>query len=218
MLRQMLFVLLVAAAQTAWAQSPEVNLPVAAEKASETTGDQIAVDVRWLTLNGGFAEGAGVDLKLPDLGKHVIHDKQQTELILRMAHGDRRSNAGPLKTAVVPGGEEREFSPFGRSESLQGHDAIVASADNDRQAIDVKLTWAKWKDGSERLPVSTATVPLGSSLLICVSEHIASGPVKVSAGEQFLDRLLNRTRATQWREKQRVYVLLSPRIADPGKQ
>jgi hypothetical protein len=218
MLRQALSVLLVAVAQTAWAQSPQVISPATAEEASETTGDQIAVDVRWLALNGSLTERAGVDLKLPDLGKHVIHDKQQTELILRMAHGDRRSNAGPLKTLVVPGREEREFSPFGRSRSLQGHDAIVAVADNDRQAIDVKLTWAKWKDGSERLPVTTAAVPMGSSLLICVTEQIASGPVKVSAWEQFLDRLLNRTRATQWREKQRAYVLLSPRIAAPEKQ
>jgi hypothetical protein len=212
-----LFALLLVVAQSASAQSPQATSPLTAQE-RDSKGVRIVLEARSLTLSGSLDERAGVDFKLPAPGKCIVQEKKQTESLLRLASGDRRSNAGPLKTVVVPSGEEREFSPFGRSQSLQSHDLVVATADDNRQAINVKLTWAKWKDGSEHLLATTAAVPLGSNLLICTTEYFASGPVKTSAWEKFQDRLLNRKRATFWREKQRVYVLISPRITGPEGQ
>jgi hypothetical protein len=211
-----LFALLLVVAQSALAQSPQATSPLTAQE-RDPKGVRIVLEARSLTLNGNLEERAGVDFTLPAPGKCTVQKKKQTELLLRLAHGDRRSNAGPLRTVAVFSGEEREFSPFGRSQSLQGHDVIVATADN-RQTINIKLTWAKWKDGSEHLPVTTAAVPPGSNLLICTTEYIASGAVEVSAWQKFQDRLLNRKRPTLWRERQRVYVLISPRIAGPEEQ
>ena len=215
-----LFALLLVVAQSALAQSPQAAAPRSTQE-KDSKGVRIVLEARTLTLNGTLEERAGVagvDFKLPALGNCILQDKKQTELLLQLASGDVRSNAGPLKTVVVPSGEKREFSPFGRSQSLQGHDVVVATADHNRQTINIKLTWAKWKDGSEYLPETTAAIPLGSNLLICATEYIASRPVKTSELDKFLDWLLDRKRATRWREKQRVYVLISPRIAGPGEQ
>jgi hypothetical protein len=211
------FLVLGAAVTAALGQSSGAVAPPASAQDKPAQDVQIVLEARSLTLNGNLEERAGADFKLPAPGKCIVQEQKQTKLLLRLASGDRRSNAGPLKTVVVPSGEEREFSPFGRSQSLQGHDVIVATADN-RQTINIKLTWAKSEDGSEHLPVTTAAVPPGSNLLICTTEYLASGAVVVSAWQKFQDRLLNRKRPTLWREKQRVYVLISPRVTVPEEQ
>lgn len=207
MVARILFVALILATQSAWAQSSQ-------------PARHIVLETRFLTLSDSLSERAGVDLKLPApvLGTTAIRDKQQLDLILQMASGDKRSNAGPVTPVSVPTGESSEFSPFGRSPDLQGQDSILATASDDGQSINLELTWAKWKNGVERLPAMTEAVPLGSHLIICTTELSEGRLQNVSLLDKVFDRLLNRTRATAVREMEHVYVVILPRFATPEEE
>ena len=170
-----LFVFLVAVTQSASAQSPQATSPSTDAQNKDSKDVRIVLETRTLTLSGDLAERAGMKLaKYPGLGSYAIRDKQQTERTLYAASHDKRSNAGPPQTIIAANGKEREFSPFGRSPLVHGYDVVRATVSDDRQSIQIRLTWAKWKDGSERLPVTTATVPLGSHLQVLATEYISS--------------------------------------------
>ena len=96
---------------------------------------------------------------------------------------------------------------------------LLAAVSEDRQGIEIHLTWPKLQDGKESLPVTTATVPTGSSLLIHTHVLIGSSPMPPASPLQILeDRLLNRKRPTAVRDVQQGYLLLTPRIALPGEK
>jgi hypothetical protein len=213
----LLFVFVVAAAQSASAQAPK-SPPAATDTRLKSTQDvHIVLEVRWLAVNDSLEERVEPKLEeLPGLGEHVLRDQQQTHWLVAVAEGDKRSNSGPLQRVTLLSGQKRELSP---PRAGQDEGAILATVSDDRQTIQIHLTWPKRKDGAESLPATTAEVPIGSHLLIHTEEFIASGKMApVSRWQRFQDWLFNQKRATAWREKQQVFLLVSPRIALLGEK
>ena len=216
----LLFVFLLAVAQLASAQSPQAALSSTDSRHEPAKDVRIVLEMRWLALNQDAYEGAirlgAEEWKLPGMGALAVPDKQHAEALLTLVSGDRRSNLGPTQRLIVLDGQKRELSPPG---AIQGGDAVLATVSDDRQTIQIQLTWPKQKDGTESLPVTTAAVPLGSYLLVHSTEFVISGPMTpVSSWQKFQDRLLHQQRATSWREKQQLFLLVSPRIARPGEK
>ena len=215
-----LFVFLVGVAHSASAQTPP-SIPPSANVQNKSSKDvPIVLEVRWLTVNDNFEErlGPGMD-KLPRKGFYVVCEPRQTEWLLSAVAGDKRSNAGPPLTINAISGKKREFAPYGANRFVQGNDAVQATVSDDRQAVQLKLTWAKWKDGTEPLPVTTVTVPIGSYLFIHTQEYLAPGTLPpASFWEQIHDRLFGRKCVGVGREKQQVFLAISPRIAPPDEK
>jgi hypothetical protein len=179
---------------------------------------QIMLETRWVWLSDDLGKRAGVDLKLPAAKSAAVRDKQQVEAIFQLAHGDKRSNAGPPKTIVVPNAEKREFSPFGRDKDLQGCDQVQATVSDDRQTVKIELTWAKWQDGTEHLPATNVALPVGSHLLVHSKEIFETLSTDRSPWQKIKDRLLNKQPPPARLEKANLFLLISPRIALPGEQ
>jgi hypothetical protein len=211
MLRHIPILLLVLGgiAQSACAQSAT---PPATQLAS-SPGTRVTLVVQRVDLSDNFDDRVGTGLpKLPKLGAQSICDWEQAKFLLAAAAGDKRSNLTPVQTVTMPDGETRPMSPFGPRKELQA--AAQAAVTNDRQAIAVHLTWAKKADGKESLPTMTATVQIGSCLLIHTHELMfAPPPPPVSAWQKLVGHFVPRACVGVGREKRQVYLLISPRIA-----
>jgi hypothetical protein len=180
----------------------------------------VVLDVRWLTLTDNFSERVGPGLeKLPAMGACAVRDAEQTKFLLDIAGRDRRASVLPPKTISLQSGAQREFSPYGLDRDIQGRDHIQATLSNDGRSVEIRMDWAKWKNGTERLPVTMASVPLGSHLLVHTKEVSSGRMAPVSLWQQLKDSVLGQRgqRATAWRETQRGYYLISPRIAIPAE-
>jgi hypothetical protein len=179
----------------------------------------VTLEMRWLGLNDNFMERiGGSDLKkmeLPKMGSHAIYDQQTADLLLQWANGDKRSSVDHIPTFTVPSGERCEFTPYKPNQEVQGNDTIQATVSDDRQAIYIHLTWAKLKDGKERMPEITAEVPVGSHLLLLTAEKLGMPLITFSPSywEQVKSRLFNwKPKALGW-ENQPVFLMVSPHIA-----
>lgn len=173
----------------------------------------IVLEVRWLTLTSDFKERVGPKLeKLPAIGTSAVRSAEQTKLLLDMAERDRRAGTSPSKTITLRSGKPSEFAPYGLDRDLQGKDSIQVILGKDHRTVDIRLTWAKWKNGTKRLPVMTASVPIGCSLVVHAKE-VSSGRILAgSVWQQLTDKITRQTRATAYSEKQGGYFLISPRI------
>ena len=187
---------------------------------------RITLEIRWLELSDNYTfEMPDMAKKLPTPGSHVICDQQQADLLLKLASGDKRSSLHQVPTLTIPNGARHELLPCVSSDEVQGNDTIQATVSNDRQSIDIQVTWAKQKDGKERLPMTTATVPMGSHLLVRTVDSVTVqvntySPSSPSYWEQLKERLFN------WkppqvvglaRENRQVFLLVTPHI-EPPKQ
>jgi hypothetical protein len=215
MSRSVVFVLaiLLGMASSTSAQSLQWTAPAVSSPRSSANDVSIGLQVRWLTTSDKLEERAAPLLdKLPGMGACVVRDGKQLEMLLRVMQSDQRSNAGPAKAISLPSGRQCEFSPFGPNRDIQGSDAIQATVSNDRRTVEIQVSWAKWKDGTDRLPATVAAVPIGSHLLIHTRELITSGRMlPVSLWKQLTDKIFHQVRATAWHEKQQGYILISPR-------
>jgi hypothetical protein len=215
MARNVVFVLaiLLGMASSTSAQSLRWTAPAVSPPRNSANNVPIVLDVRWLTVSDNLIEHVGSSLdKLPGRGACVVCDKKQLEILLRAMQSDKRSNAGPPKPISLPSDKQCDFSPFGPNRDIQGSDAIRAAISNDWRTVDIRVTWAKWKNGTERLPPTTAAVPIGSHLLIHTHELITAGRMPpVSIWQQLTDKIFNQTRATGWQERQQGFVVISPR-------
>jgi hypothetical protein len=210
-------VVLVGMVSSTFAQSLQWTAPAVISPRGSANDVPIILDVRWLTTGDKLDERAAPLLdKLPGMGACVVCGRKQLETLLRVMQSDKRSNADPPKAISLPSGQRCEFSPFGPNRDIQGSDAIQATISNNRRTVEIQVTWAKWKDGTDRLPVTVAAVPIGSHLLIHTRELITSGRMPpVSLWRQLTDKIFHQARATVWHEKQQGYILISPRLAAP---
>jgi hypothetical protein len=180
-----------------------------------TNNVSLALDVRWVTMADNFHERVGPGMeKLPAMGACAVRDAEQTRFLLMAAAGDRRGCVLPPKTISLPNGTQSEFSPYGLDRDIQGKDHIQATLSNDGRSVEIQMDWAKWKNGTDRLPVTTASVPLGSHLLVHTKEVSEGRMARVSLWQQLKDSVLGQRgqRATAWRETQQGYYLISPRV------
>ena len=145
--------------------------------------------------------------QLPGVGAFVVCDQQQTELLMMAANGDRASGIEPVLTLKLLNGEKRQVPPLKPMWPCQTCQATVADS---QQTIQVCLTWAKAKDGTETIPVMNAEVPVGSNLL--VHTHTLSERRTTSYWDQFVDLVFHR-KPKPGMEYQRGFLLVTPRIA-----
>jgi hypothetical protein len=211
---------LLIAASTASAQT-QLRTQLQTPSQTEAKAAPIVLEVRWLTLSDNFNErvGPGMD-KLPAMGACAVRDAEQTKFLLMAAEGDRRACVLSPKTISLQNGTQHEFSPYGLDRDIQGKDSIRATLSNDGRSVEIRMDWAKWKSGTDRLPVTTASVPLGSHLLVHTKEVSSSGRIApVSLWQQLKDSVFGQRgqRATAWRETQQGYYLISPRVVVPAE-
>jgi len=214
MSRNVVFMLaiVVGMASSSFAQSLQWTAPAVSSPRGSAKNIPIVLDARWLTASDNLDERVGPGLeKLPAMGAGVVRGKEQTDLLFLMLQSDKRSNAGPPSTISLLSGQKSEFAPFGPDRNLQGKDSIQATVSDDWRTVEIQVTWAKWKDGTERLPPTTAAVPIGSHLLIHTHELSESRTTPVSLWQQMIDRIFHQKRATVWRERTEGYILISPR-------
>jgi len=220
MARRVLFLLMlfVGVAQSASAQTPQATSPSANAQDKNSKDVHVVLEIRWLVLSDNLIQCLGPALKkLPAMGSHAVYDKQQIERLLLAARGDRSSDEGPNQTVPAKNGEKGELSLLRHGRTIET--TMLAAVSEDRQAIEIQLTWPKGEDGKEILPVTTATVPTGSSLLI--QTHVLIGSIAMppaSPLQKLEDRLLNRKRPAAVRDVQQGFLLLTPRIALPGEK
>jgi hypothetical protein len=204
-------------ARSATAQAPQSPPPSPNTQHRPSENVRIALEMRWLAANDRLQERLGLDenkLNLPAMGSSAVLDENQTKFFLLAAEGDKRSNPGPTQRITLLSGQKRQLSPPG---TIQGDDAILATVSDDRQTIEVQLTWPKRTDGTESLPVTIAVVPVGSHLLLH-TEDCLSAPevVTVKRPLPFLDRF--RKNVAIGREKHKVFLLITPRVALDGEK
>jgi hypothetical protein len=221
--RRILFFLaiVVGAAQSSFAQTPQ-SIPASIDGPRQSGNNvRIILEMRWLAGADNIEERIGIgsgaaQCKLPGLGSFAVTDKQQAESLLTLFTGDKRSNVSPTQRITVLDGQKREFSP---PDSVQDGDAILATVSDDRQTIEIQLTWPKRQNGMASLPATTATVPVGSHLLIHSEDGYSEPEVHtLNRPQHFLDRLFPRKCIGIGREKQQVFLLVTPRIAGTGEQ
>lgn len=208
-------VVAVGLAHSASAQAPQSPPPNTQRRPSENV--RIVLEMRWLALTDNFQERLGLEpdkLALPAAGSTTVVNKSQTQFLLTAAEGDRRSNPGPTQRVTVLSGQKRQLSPPG---TIQGDDAVLATVSDDRQTIEVQLTWPKRTDGTDSLPVTTAAVPVGACLLIHAEDNISEPEVvAVKRPLPFLDRF--RKNVAIGREKHQVFLLITPQVALDGEK
>jgi hypothetical protein len=220
--RRILFFLaiVVGAAQSSFAQTPQ-PIPTSIDGPRQSANNvRIVLEMRWLAGSDNIKERIGLgsgasQCKLPGLGALAVTDKQQAENLLMLFAGDKRSNVSPTQRITVLDGQNQELSP---PNSVQGGDAILATVSDDRQTIEIQLTWPKHQNGTASLPVTTATVPVGAHLLIHTEDGYSEPEVHtINRPQHFLDRLFPRKCIGIGREKQQVFLLVTPRIAGSGE-
>ncbi len=226
-----LLILLVSVPQYVSAQTPPSTPVEAKSHAVASENIQICLEMRWLTLNDNSFERLGISpQKLPSMPKPsswTICDELQAEMLSNLAKGDKRSQFKLTPTAILQNRGKCEFLPPWSSASAEGNDAVQVTVSNDRQAIQIELTWAKWKDGRERLPIMNTAVPVGSHLLVHTGEYLlvrtseytplSHTTVPRSCWNQLLTPLFGKKPNSKQigigSERQERFLLLSPRIA-----
>ncbi len=226
-----LLIFLVSIPQYASAELPPLTPTKAKPHAIASENIQICLEMRWLTLNDNFFERLGISpQKLPSMPKRnswTICDEPQAEMLLNISKGDKRSQFKSKPTTVLQNGGKCEFLPPWLTAPAEGNDVVQVKVSDDRQAIQIDLTWAKWKDGRERLSIMNTAVPVGSHLLIHTGEYIlirtseytlsSLTTVPRSYWNQVLNPLFGKKPSSKQigigSERQECFLLISPRLA-----
>lgn len=161
---------------------------------------------------------------LPELGESSVLDEQQAALVLAAAGGERHEI--PVEQALkLEDGKQYEWSLVTATKMLRSGDTVRATLSDDGKTVQIELTWAPWKNGSQgRLPTTDIAVPLGSHLVIHtarVSEgksDFAIPPLPVLPSlppihelDQFADKLLGAPKPKT--ELQQLYLVVTPSLA-----
>jgi hypothetical protein len=191
-------------------------LPAKGDSQSNASGEvRITLKMQWLELTDNTLVEVSELKKLPTVSSHAIYDQQRTEILLRYANGDKRGSVRQVPALTVLNGEKHDLSPGVPVLDVQGNGTLQATASNDRKTIQIQLTWAKQKTGKERLPVTTASVPIGSHLLVRVADKVVvtRNTYYRSYCEQLLGELFGwKPQVGLARETLRVFLLVTPSI------
>lgn len=207
-----LLAVLVAIASSASAQSLQRTAPAVSSASNSASDVPVVLDVRWLTVSDNLIKNFRPSLdKLPGMGAWVVRDEKQLDMLLFAMQSDKRSNAMPSKAISLKNGKECDFSPYGLNRDIQGKDSVQATLAKNRRTVDIRLTWAKWKDGTNRLPVTTASVPLGSHLVVHTQETFEAGQPLQSFWQQLGGSIFGQKNIAVGRERVGGYFVISPR-------
>jgi hypothetical protein len=212
--RILLFVL-IAAAQTAAAQTLPLAATENARQPDRSKHVEITLELRSVALSDRGIEWLRThkDLSLPAMSCCATLNQQQIDLLIDLAKGDRRSSINPLRTLRLPDGKRGKLGISDPEIS----DMVQATLSEDRKTVELRLLWATDADGSERFPPMTAEVPLGSHLLIHMS--LCAHQLHVPLLTRFFDWLDKREPTMGvYFEYSQVFLLITPRIALPQAQ
>jgi hypothetical protein len=221
-----------------WLVSPRVavqkevaNRPAAAgadPQRHRFSNVRIDLEMQWLWLNDSFVErcGVAVPIKMPATGSYAVCGRHPTELLVQYVDGDPQSSIYHIPTVMLPSGEKREVSLWGRRDEVEGRDTLRGTVSGDRQVVQVQLAWCRSKDGKERSPVVNAAIPVGSHLLIhthdLVLYHAPKTPTALTVcWDQLVNWYLDQPRhhATLWKETRHAILQVTPRVVLPeGRQ
>jgi hypothetical protein len=182
---------------------------------------KVAVEMRFLIFTDESVHHfpAPWNLRLPEMSSCAVYDKQQTERLMKMANGYPIASVGTLRTITLHNGEHGEFAAIGPKDSAQGDDTLQASVSDDRQAIQLQLRWAKWRNGKERLPTMNATVPCGAHLAVHACDLLDSKRVEAATWtEQLAWWLLPDQKPKPKPDRWYGILLLTPKIVSHAEE
>jgi hypothetical protein len=209
--------------QNALAQTAApVSVPTAASSEAGAKPEIILLDIRILTAIDDFDrsyEELPEDWKnwrklhpfpkLPEWDSFTIFDQQQFDLLSRFVLYDRHQQITPsLRTLEVPDGSKVKTSPPHEHEYMQSQTyQATVSEDHRRFHILVNREQA-WPDA---LPETKADIPVGSHLIIRVSELMEAR--SESSWRTFISGVLHLHRTPQKGKTFFAYLVVTPRLA-----
>jgi len=162
-------------------------------------------------------------LNLPAMHSKTVSNKEQSHSLLEAVRSDPLGYVGWIPTPKLPNGKETQASASTatvNTDSLETFqttaiETFQATLSEKDQTVELRLTFRKDKDGNEWLPAMSATIPLGSSLLIhaaCSGQTTAFG----SGRGDWVDNLFS-VGATVEKDSG-IYLLVTPQIAHPEQE
>jgi hypothetical protein len=191
------------------AEGGPTNADAAVRQDQASAAGRVTLDIHWLTIrsSNNYALRQNGQDKLPKAGATTIIDNQLASSLKTLVSHDRWANdlsaTGPLH--LVSGEETKSPNP-----GLSGLNSYRATVSRDGKSVEIDFTFFKTEDEKDRIPAVSATVPLGSSMLLH-AKHFAITERTGSGLGDTVDKLfgLAKTQVV----KADLYLLVTPSVA-----